>query len=66
MMGHRTRLISGSEFDALCRKAKRWRRWRAGVRKAIKRKHNRRQRHGNALLSDRERTTDCLYSLHLP
>ena len=43
MMGWRTKLQDGSEYDALTR----WRQWfhfRAGVRAWIKRKHNKRER----------------------
>lgn len=43
MMGHRERLKGAIEYDALTR----WRKylfWRAGERKAIKRKFNRRVR----------------------
>jgi len=43
MMGHRERMISGDEYDALTR-GKRWHKWRAGVRAWIKRKFNKRQR----------------------
>lgn len=42
MTGHRQKL-DGEGYDALTR-AKRWYRWPAGVRKAIKRRHRKRQR----------------------
>jgi hypothetical protein len=43
MMGHRERLVDGDEYDALTR-AKRWRKWRPGVRAWIKRKFSKRAR----------------------
>lgn len=42
-MGWRTRMIDGGEYDALTR-MKRFLGWKPGVRKGIKRKHNKRQR----------------------
>jgi hypothetical protein len=38
MMGHRQRLVSGDEVDALTRRGKRVHRWRSGQRVAMKRK----------------------------
>ena len=43
MMGHRTALISGDEYDTLTR-ARKYHANRPGVCKAIKRRHNKRQR----------------------
>lgn len=43
-MGHRAPMVGGGEYDALCRKAKRWHIWRAGDRRYLKNKFNRRQR----------------------
>lgn len=44
MMGHRERLISGSEVDAISRKARRWHHWRAGERAQEKTRLARRAR----------------------
>jgi hypothetical protein len=43
MMGRRDALRSGDEVDALLR-CKRWHRWRAGMRKLVKRAVNKRAR----------------------
>jgi hypothetical protein len=48
MMGHRQRLVSGDEVDALTRRGKRVHRWRSGQRVAMKRKANKRARRENA------------------
>ena len=42
-MAKRIKMISGDEFDALTR-WKKYLKWRAGERKRIKRKYNRRER----------------------
>ncbi len=44
MMGHRERLISGSEVDAVSRIARKWMRWRAGERHREKATLARRER----------------------
>jgi hypothetical protein len=44
MMGHREKMISGDEHDALRHRAKRLLVWAAGTRKATKAKFNRRAR----------------------
>ncbi len=44
MMGHREKLISGDEWDAMTKGGRRVHRFRAGVRKRIKRKLNKRAR----------------------
>jgi hypothetical protein len=45
MMGHRSKLINGDEFDALTKAGRRVRHFRAGIRAWIKRKFRRRERH---------------------
>lgn len=40
----RIAMVSGSEYDAFVKKAKRWYNWGPGVRKWIKNKFNRRAR----------------------
>lgn len=44
MMGHRERLVDGAEYDAFSRRARKLHTARAGQRKAIKRKFNKRAR----------------------
>ncbi len=44
MMGHREPMKGGGEYDALSHRAKRFYGWRAGVRKWLKRKFNKRIR----------------------
>lgn len=44
MMGHREPMKGGDEYDALSKRAKRFHKWRAGVRAWIKRKFNKRVR----------------------
>jgi hypothetical protein len=52
MMGHKEKLVSGDEQDALSVRSKRFLAWAAGVRKAMKAKFNRRARKQARLESD--------------
>ena len=44
MMGHRGKLKSGAEYDALTRWRKRILHWKPGETRQVKRKYNKRQR----------------------
>lgn len=50
MMGHRGRMITGMEYDALSR-WKRCRRWQGSWRKKAKRSYNKRQRRETRLVT---------------
>ena len=50
MMGHRQRIVDGDEFDTLTRGGRRVHKFRAGVRKHIKRRVNKRTRHSKTAM----------------
>lgn len=55
MMGHKEKMVSGDEFDALTR-AKKYYLWRSRIRSAIKRRFNKRiRRNGKMFVKEIEK-----------